>query len=132
MNPPTPHPRKAEADALMMTVEELEQIDRDRSDVREAKMRGIEVWELRMRREGASDSAIETKRKELRCQVADALMMTVDELEEIDRDRSDDREAKILGIEVWELRMRREGFSDSAIEAKRTEQRRQREEALGL
>jgi predicted secreted protein len=132
MNPPTPHPRKAEADALMTTVEELEEIDRDRSDVREAKMRGIEVWELRMRREGASELTIHTKRKELRRQVADALMMTVDELEEIDRDRSDDREAKILGIEVWELRMRREGASASAIEAKRTEQRRQREEAVGL
>lgn len=132
MNPATPHPRQAEANALMMTVEELEEIDRHRSDEREATSLGIEIWELQMRRDGASASAIDTKRKELRRQTANALMMTVDELEEIDRYRSDEREATSHGIEVWELRMRRDGALDSAIEAKRAERRRQIDEAIGL
>lgn len=69
----TPHPRQAEADAVEMTVAELEELDANLADERLAAVYGIEVWELRMRREGAKDSAIEAYREELRKSIEKAL-----------------------------------------------------------
>lgn len=69
----TPHPRQAEADAIEMTVAELEELDANIANEQLAAVYGIEVWELRMRREGAKDSAIEAYREELRKSIEKAL-----------------------------------------------------------
>lgn len=58
------HPRQDEADALCMTVEELLEIERNRADEAEARVLGIEVWELHLRRAGARVAQIEARRAE--------------------------------------------------------------------
>ena len=43
-----------EADALGLTVEELEALKKNAADLEEAVRRGMELWELRMRQRGYS------------------------------------------------------------------------------
>jgi hypothetical protein len=55
---------KQQADALLLTVEDLENIRKNAADSKEAERRGIELWELRMRQRGESEESIEKKRAE--------------------------------------------------------------------
>jgi hypothetical protein len=56
---------RREADALGLTIEELQALKRDAADLAEAECRGMELWELRMRQRGYSEEAIEKRRAEI-------------------------------------------------------------------
>jgi hypothetical protein len=59
-------PRQQEAEALGISLEELLEIEQNRKDQSEAESRGVEAWELRMRREGATEAEIAARRERLR------------------------------------------------------------------
>lgn len=54
---------KAEADALLMTVEELREEKQNREDQRQASLHGVELWEYRWRKAGRSEPDIEAERR---------------------------------------------------------------------
>jgi hypothetical protein len=64
-----PHPRQQEADALGMSLEELLDMEQSRDDRANADLLGIEEWEVKMRRLGATDSQIETHREKRRQEI---------------------------------------------------------------
>lgn len=47
------------ADLLDVTLEDYRTWERDEADKKEARDKGMDVWELRMRRDGASEDAIQ-------------------------------------------------------------------------
>lgn len=61
-----PHPRQKEADAIGLSLEDLLDLEQNRDDQANAEFLGIEAWEVRMRRVGATDSQIEARREKLR------------------------------------------------------------------
>jgi hypothetical protein len=58
--------QQKEADTRGLSLPELQQLKTDTQDAAEARQRGTEVWELRMRRAGNSKLEIEQKRTDLR------------------------------------------------------------------
>lgn len=62
----TGNPREQEADALGLSLQELSEIEQNRKDESEAASLGIEPWEIRMRRSGATEAAIESHKETLR------------------------------------------------------------------
>lgn len=66
-------PRQEEADALGMSLEELLDIEQSRDDRANADLLGIEQWEVKMRRMGATDSEMGAQREKLRQQIKDII-----------------------------------------------------------
>jgi hypothetical protein len=64
-----PHPRQEEADAIGVSLEDLLDLEQNRNDQAKAELLGIEAWEVRMRRLGATDSAIDAHREKLRQEI---------------------------------------------------------------
>jgi hypothetical protein len=70
---PRSQDRQAEADAIGLTVEKILELEQNRRDEAEAKIRGIEVWELRMQRSGASETEIQSEREKRRRNIQDII-----------------------------------------------------------
>ena len=64
---------RQEANALDLTVEELQAVKSSAADSVEAESRGIELWELRMRQRGCSEEAIQEGRAEISQKIKDIL-----------------------------------------------------------
>lgn len=64
-----PHPRQEEADAIDVSLEDLLDVEQNRKDQAMADLLGIEAWEVRMRRMGATDSEIGVHREKLRQEI---------------------------------------------------------------
>jgi hypothetical protein len=58
--------RHQEADALGLSLEELIELEQNRKDQSEAESLGIEPWEVRKRRSGATQSEIDSHKEMLR------------------------------------------------------------------
>ena len=69
---------------------------------------------------------------QLRQAEADAIGVPLSELLEIEQNREDEIRAKLEGIEVWELHLRRSGFTDQEIEARRIERRQEIQRILRI
>lgn len=62
---------------------------------------------------------------------ADAIGVSLQDLLELEQNRNDRAEAERLGIEEWEVRMRRLGAPDSEIDARREKLRQETQNIIG-
>ena len=61
------------ADALGMSLAEYQTWQKNEADQEEARERGIDLWELIMRREGATEKAIEEQALAFKKEIAEAI-----------------------------------------------------------
>lgn len=66
-------PRQDEADALGLSIEELIEMEQNRKDQSDADYLGVEPWEIRMRRSGASAAEIDSRREKLRQAIRESI-----------------------------------------------------------
>jgi hypothetical protein len=65
--------RQEEADALGLSPEELAEIEQNRKDQSAADSLAVELWELRMRRSGATRQEIDAEREKRRQAIRDII-----------------------------------------------------------
>lgn len=67
------HERQAEADILLMSVDELEEMERLAEEEKQADAKGLEVWEWKLLKNGATAEQIEAERKRIDKEIGDII-----------------------------------------------------------